>query len=87
MGNPNLNEAGNQRFLHYMRVFDNTAQVMEMNSGATWEEGNYSECNVEFVTMRDKQSAWRVADARVWTQENALGNGKAWCGELMKAPK
>jgi hypothetical protein len=86
MGNPRLNEAGDQRFLHYMHYFDNTAQVMEMKSGATWEEGNYSECNVEFITMRDKQSVWRVADARVWTRENALGNGKAWCGPIMKAP-
>jgi hypothetical protein len=87
MGNPNLNEAGGQRFLHYMHYFDNTAQVMDMKSGATWEEGNYSECNVEFVTMRDKQSVWRVADARVWTRENALGSGRAWCGSLMNAPK
>ena len=87
MGNPRLNEAGDQRFLHYMRYFDNTAQVMELKSGATWEEGNYSECNVEFVTMRDKQSQWRVADARVWIRENALGNGKAWCDSLMNAPK
>ncbi|HEY5807297.1 MAG TPA: hypothetical protein VIT67_04990 [Povalibacter sp.] len=86
MGNPNLNEAGNQRFLHYMRYFDNTAQVMDMKSGATWEEGNYGECNVEFVTMRDNQNSWRVADARVWTRENALGNGKAWCGSIVKAP-
>ncbi|MDY6946160.1 MAG: hypothetical protein SXG53_10600, partial [Pseudomonadota bacterium] len=87
MGNPNVNEAGNQRFLHYMRYFDNTAQVVDMKSGAHWEEGNYSECNVEFVTMRDKQSIWRVADARVWIKENALGNGKAWCDSIMKAPK
>jgi hypothetical protein len=87
MGNPRLNEAGDQRFLHYMHYFDNTAQVMDMKSGATWEEGNYSECNVEFVTMRDKQNKWRVADARVWTKENALGNGKAWCGSIVKAPK
>jgi hypothetical protein len=86
MGNPGLNEAGGQRFLHYMHYFDNTAQVMDMKSGATWEEGNYSECNVEFITMRDKQSAWRVADVRVWTRENALGNGKAWCGSIVKAP-
>jgi hypothetical protein len=87
MGNPSLNEAGDQRFLHYMRYFDNTAQVIDMNSGARWEEGNYSECNVEFVTMRDKQSTWRVADARVWIKENAMGNGKAWCDSIMKAPK
>jgi hypothetical protein len=37
--------------------------------------------------MRDKQSQWRVADARVWIKENALGNGKAWCDSIMKAPK
>lgn len=50
------------------------------------QEGNYGECNVEFVTMRDNQNSWRVADARVWTRENALGNGKAWCGSIVKAP-
>ena len=87
MGNPRLNEAGNQRFLHYMRYFDNTAQVIDMQSGARWEEGNYSECNVEFVTMRDQKSTWRVADARVWIEQNAMGNGKAWCDSIMKAPK
>lgn len=86
MGNPRLNEAGNQRFLQYQRVFDNTAQVIDMKSGATWEEGNYSECNVEFTTMRDRQDAWRVADVRVWIAQNGLGDGRAWCDTLLKAP-
>ena len=86
MGNPRLNEAGNQRFLQYQRVFDNTAQVVDMKSGATWEEGNYSECNVEFITMRDRQDAWRVADVRVWIAQNGLGDGRAWCDGLLKAP-
>lgn len=87
MGNPRLDEAGGQRFLHYTRVFDNTAQVVDMTSGATWEEGNYSECNVEFVTVPDHQKTWRVADTRVWIRENALGNGAAWCYGFLKAPK
>ena len=86
MGNPRLNEVGNQRFLQYQRVFDNTAQVVDMKSGATWEEGNYSECNVEFITMRDRQDAWRVADVRVWIAQNGLGDGRAWCDSLLKAP-
>ncbi len=60
MGNPRLNEAGDQRFLHYMRYFDNTAQVVEMKSGATWEEGNYSECNVEFVRLEKDMVAVRL---------------------------
>jgi hypothetical protein len=86
MGNPLLNEAGKQRFLRYTKVFDNTAQVVNLASGATWEEGNYSECNVEFVTTPDSKGEWRVADARVWTRENAMGSGMAWCYGLVKAP-
>ena len=86
MGNPQLNEAGKQRFLKYTRVFDNTAQVVNLKSGATWEEGNYSECNVEFVTTPDSKGQWRVADTRVWVRENALGNGAAWCYGFLKAP-
>jgi len=87
MGSPNLKEAGNRRFLHYQRFFDNTAQVMDMKSGETWEEGNYSECNVEFVTMPDHNNIWRVADTRVWIRENALGDGAAWCYGFLQAPK
>jgi hypothetical protein len=86
MGNPQLNEAGKQRFLKYTRVFDNTAQVIDMKSGATWQEGAYSECNVEFVTTPDRQGEWRVADARVWVRENAMGSGAAWCYGFLKAP-
>jgi hypothetical protein len=86
MGNPMLNEAGKQRFLKYTKVFDNTAQVVNLASGATWEEGNYSECNVEFVTTPDQKGEWRVADARVWVRENAMGSGQAWCYGFLKTP-
>jgi hypothetical protein len=86
MGNPMLNEAGRQRFLKYTKVFDNTAQVVNLASGATWEEGNYSECNVEFVTTPDQKGEWRVADARVWVRENAMGSGAAWCYGFLKTP-
>lgn len=87
MGNPRLNEAGSRRFLHYQRFFDNTAHVMDMQSGATWEEGNYSECNVEFTIVPDQKNVWRVADTRVWVRENALGDGAAWCYGFLQAPK
>lgn len=87
MGNPRLNEAGGRRFLQYQRVFDNTAQVVDMKTGARWEEGNYSECNVEFVTLPDSKNTWRVADTRVWVRENALGSGAAWCYGFLRAPK
>lgn len=82
MGNPAVNEAGNMRFLDYANEFSNKSVVVDMKSGAAWEEGIYSRCNFQFIFIPDKSSAWRVADVRVW----ASGDASFTCSGFAEVP-
>ena len=55
---------------------------MDMKSGAAWEEGIYSRCNFQFIFIPDKNSAWRVADVRVW----ASGDASFTCSGFAEVP-
>lgn len=82
MGNPIVNEAGTMRFLDYANEFNNKSVVMDMKSGAAWEEGIYSRCNFQFIFIPDQSSVWRVADVRVW----ASGDSSFTCSGFAEVP-
>jgi len=82
MGNPVINNAGNMRFLDYANEFSNKSVVVDMKSGAAWEEGIYSRCNFQFIFIADKSSIWRVADVRVW----ASGDTSFTCSGFAEVP-
>lgn len=86
MGNPRINESGGLRFLSYFEEYDNRSIVQDMKSGATWEEGLYSSCDMQFVMMRDKNGAYRVADVVINSDSNQIGGGRISCSSLVDVP-
>ena len=64
MGRPYITEAGNLRFLSYGQQFDNRV-VVRNSTGATWEEGLATSCDIQFVTIPDDNGVRRVADIRL----------------------
>lgn len=89
MGRPNISDSGNLRILSYGQQYDNRVMVGSSN-GATWVEGRYMSCDVEFITIPDSNGVRRVADVRISVDSNATGWGGAStgeaCGELLQAP-
>jgi hypothetical protein len=87
MGAPNVSEAGGVRFLSYGQDYDSRYVVQRVVSGATWTEGVYKSCNIQFVLIPDAQSQYRVADVVV----SAFRSGDGWapdlCAELTEAPR
>lgn len=86
MGAPLVSDVGKLRFLSYGREFDNRV-VVGNRQGAVWEEGLYENCNVQFVMHSDDKNTPRVADVRIWTNSNQLGQVMFACGGLLEAPR
>jgi hypothetical protein len=87
MGAPNVSEAGGVRFLSYGQDYDSRYVVQRVVSGATWTEGVYKSCNIQFVLIPDAQSQYRVADVVI----SAFRSGDGWapdlCSEMTEAPR
>lgn len=86
MGAPVVSEAGGLRFLSYGREFDNRV-VVGNRQGAVWEEGVYEHCNVQFVLHAPDGQVARVADVRIWTGANRIGQVVFACTGLLEAPR
>jgi hypothetical protein len=89
MGRPLISDSGDLRILSYGQQYDNRVLVGS-TSGATWVEGTYMACDVQFVTIPDRNGVRRVADVRISVDSNKPGWGGAGtgeaCGELLQAP-
>lgn len=89
MGRPLVSDSGDLRVLSYGQQYDNRVLVGS-TSGATWVEGTYMACDVQFVTIPDSSGVRRVADVRISVDSNKPGWGGAGtteaCGELLQAP-
>lgn len=85
-GNPHFMDSGNTHILTYGKSFDNTALVMDMKTGATWEEGAYASCDINFITIPDNQGTFRIADVRITAEENRAGNSHRVCQSLFEVP-
>lgn len=89
MGRPLVSDSGDLRVLSYGQQYDNRVLVGS-TSGATWVEGTYMACDVQFVTIPDSSGVRRVADIRISVDSNKPGWGGAGtteaCGELLQAP-
>lgn len=89
MGRPLISDSGDLRVLSYGQQYDNRVLVGS-TSGATWVEGTYMACDVQFVTIPDRNGVRRVADVRISVDSNKPGWGGAGtgeaCGELLQAP-
>lgn len=86
MGAPLVSGAGKLRFLSYGQEFDNRV-VVGNRQGAVWEEGLYENCNVQFVLHPDDRNVLRVADVRIWTNSNQIGQVMFACTGLLEAPR
>jgi hypothetical protein len=85
MGAPIITDAGDLRFMSYGQEFDNRVVVGNMQ-GAAWEEGLYENCNVQFVLHPDNNNILRVADVRIWTNSNQIGQVMFACDGLLETP-
>jgi len=89
MGRPLISDSGDLRVLSYGQKSDNRVLVGS-TSGATWVEGTYMACDVQFVTIPDKNGVRRVADVRIGVDSNAPGWGGAStteaCSGLLQVP-
>jgi hypothetical protein len=85
MGAPLVTDAGELRFLSYGQEFDNRV-VVGNNKGAVWEEGLYENCNVQYVMHQDDKNIFRVADVRIWTDSNQIGQVVFACDGLLDVP-
>ena len=89
MGRPLISDSGDLRVLSYGQQYDNRVLVGS-TSGASWVEGTYMACDVQFVTLPDRNGDRRVADVRISVDSNKPGWGGAStgeaCGELLQVP-
>ena len=89
MGRALISDSGDLRILSYGQQYDNRVLVGS-TSGATWVEGKYMECDVQFVTIPDSSGVRRVADVRINVGASGAGslgvNTTEACGELLQAP-
>ncbi|MBK8375439.1 MAG: hypothetical protein IPL18_11390 [Sphingomonadales bacterium] len=87
MGRPYITEAGDLRFLSYGQQFDNRVVVGD-STGATWEEGLATSCDIQFVTIPDDNGVRRVADIRLSVDSTNImaTNSNIACSDLKQAP-
>lgn len=85
-GNPHFINSGNTHILTYGNTYDNTSLVTDLNTGATWEEGAYASCDINFITIPDNQGIFRIADVRITAEENRAGNSHRVCQSLFEVP-
>ncbi len=88
MGNPAFNQAGDSRFLRYMKYWEKPGVTVIGGNGAVvgGEMGGYAECFVEFLTKQDKDGEWRVEDILVRSnyEGDGLGRTRALCEDLAR---
>jgi hypothetical protein len=87
MGRPSITNVGEVRFLSYGQQFDNRV-VVTTSSGASWEEGLYTACDVQFVTIPDGNGVHRVADIRLSIDSSNITatNSSVACSRLLETP-
>jgi hypothetical protein len=87
MGRPHFTNTGNLHLLTYSHEFDNRVTVGS-STGEVWEEGLYTNCDVEFVTMADSQGTYRVADILLSVDSSNImaTNSRDACGPLLNTP-
>jgi hypothetical protein len=87
MGRPDFTDAGNRHLLSYSQKFDNRVLV-GMSDGAVFEEGLYTNCAFDFVTISDDAGTFRVADIVMNIDSSNImeTNSRQACGSLLKVP-
>jgi hypothetical protein len=87
MGRPHLTDTGKLRFLSYSQEFDNRVTVGS-STGEVWEEGLYTNCDIQFVTMADTGGTYRVADVVLSIDSSNImaTNSRDACGSLLNVP-
>ena len=89
MGNPEFNQAGDNRFLRYTKYWEKAGFTAYNGNGEVMggEVGGYAECFVEFKTKQDNNGDWRVEDILVRSdyQDAGLGRTKGLCQDLASA--
>jgi hypothetical protein len=88
MGNPLFNQAGDSRFLRYVKYWEKPGVTVIGGNGAVvgGEMGGYAECFVEFKTKQDGSGEWRVEDVLVRSnyEGDGLGKTRPLCEELAR---
>lgn len=88
MGNPLFNQAGDSRFLRYVKYWEKPGVTVIGGNGAVvgGEMGGYAECFVEFKTKQDGSGEWRVEDVLVRSnyEGDGLGRTRSLCEELAR---
>lgn len=87
MGRPHFTDTGTLHHLTYSQEFDNRVKVGS-STGEVWEEGLYTNCDVQFVTMADSGGTYRVADIVLSIDSSNImaTNSRDACGSLMNVP-
>ncbi len=85
-GNPHFINSGNTHILTYGDTYDNTSLVTDLSTGATWEEGAYASCDINFITIPDNEGIFRIADVRITAEENRAGEARLVCKSLFEVP-
>jgi hypothetical protein len=88
MGRPSFDDTGGLHLLSYNQVFDNRVTVGS-STGEVWEEGLYTNCEVQFVTMADGGGTYRVADIVLSIDSSNImaTNSNEACGYLEVVPQ
>ena len=88
MGRPDFFETDRLHLLSYYQVFDNRVTVGS-STGEVWEEGLFTECEVQFVTMADAGGTYRVADIVLSIDSSNImaTDSRTACGDLKVAPR
>jgi hypothetical protein len=88
MGNPDFNQAGDNRFLRYTKYWEKPGVTLINGHGVPvgGEPGGYAECFVEFRTRQDGEGRWRVDDVLVRSnyQDAGLGRTRGLCEDLAR---
>ncbi len=87
MGRPHIANTGKLHLLSYSQEFDNRVTVGS-STGEVWEEGLYTNCDVQFVTMADGSGTYRVADIVLSIDSSNImaTNSRDACGSLLNIP-
>lgn len=88
MGRPHFVDTGTLHLLTYSQEFDSRVTVGS-STGEVWEEGLYTNCDVQFVTMADDEGTHRVADIVLSIDSSNImaTNSRDACGALLNVPR
>ena len=88
MGSPLFGQAGDSRFLRYVKYWEKPGVTVIGGNGAVvgGEMGGYAECFAEFKTGQDANGEWRVEDVLVRSnyEGDGLGRTRPLCEELAR---